>query len=466
MAISPLDAADAEKALYELESFLEKPQSRKHTRTVSFAKLDLPEYAVKKDVKTKLSRTAYLDGLRGFAALLVYSLHHQVWGHSGMGGEFILENAFGWDHKYYLVCFPGIRILFSGGHLAVAIFFVISGYVLTAKPLRLLQALIATTFLWMTSWHLFGIKSSNPIAAPPERTYLDEVWKWYCDFKNYSFIFTGDAWNAYNDHTWSIPMEFRGSIVVYTASLAFSRFKTDKRLLCEVGLIWYFLWIVDGWFCALFMVGMLLADLDLLAEKDQLPAVLARLRPFKLPLCYLMFFAALYLGGVPSITNDLSHLRDSPGWHLLSYLKPQAVYDFRWFFRFWAASLMVACIPHISWLKAFFETAFCRYLGRISFGFYLVHGPVLWTMGDRLYAAVGRVREGHVGVVPTWINSFPFSGWGPFGLELNYLVPHLILLPLTLCLAEAITKLIDEPSVKFAQWAFGQDVAAPKKADP
>jgi peptidoglycan/LPS O-acetylase OafA/YrhL len=103
------------------------------------------------------------------------------------------------------VCFPGIRILFSGGHLAVAIFFVISGYVLSAGPLRSIHAkdtiktadrigsalfrrwlrlfipVLATTFIWMTTWHLFGIRSSNPIAAPPEKTYAAEIWKWYCD---------------------------------------------------------------------------------------------------------------------------------------------------------------------------------------------------------------------------------------------------------------------------------------------
>jgi hypothetical protein len=64
--------------------------------------------------------------------------------------------------------------------------------------------------------------------------------------KNYSFIFTGDAWNAYNDHAWSIPMEFRGSIMVYTTMLSTARFSTAKRLLCEVALAWYFLYIVDG----------------------------------------------------------------------------------------------------------------------------------------------------------------------------------------------------------------------------
>ena len=125
---------------------------------------------------------------------------------------------------------------------------------------------------------------------------------------------------------------------------------------------------------------------------------------------------------------------------------------------------MVVCVPQISWLRAFFENTFCQYLGRISYGFYLVHGPVLWTVGDRLYSASSRVREDNIAIIPGWINVFPFTNWGPFGLEINYLIPHLILLPLTLCLAEAATKLFDEPSVKFAHWAFGFD-AAPKRDD-
>ncbi|KAK4959012.1 hypothetical protein LTR10_003811 [Elasticomyces elasticus] len=487
MAWFSKDTATAEKALHDLESLLEKSPPRSLSRTVSFAKESYSDVNLKPEPKQRIKRTAYLDGLRGFAALLVYSLHHQVWGHSGIQGEFILENAWGWNGIYKFVTFPGIRILFSGGHVAVAIFFVISGYVLSAGPLRLIHAkdsarladsvgsalfrrwlrlfipVIGVTFLWMTSWHLLGIKSSNPIAIAPEKTYAAEVWKWYCDFKNYSFVFDPKAWNAYNDHTWSIPMEFRGSIVIYTTLLATARFGTTKRLWCEAGLLVYFLYIVDGWNCALFMAGMLICDLDMLAENGQLPAMLVRLKSTRSWIFYVFLLIALYLGGVPSISNDIQHLRDSPGWYLLSFLKPQAVYDFRWFFRFWAATLIVVSVPQITWLRAFFESQFCTYLGRISFGFYLVHGPVLWTLGDRLYAASGRVREGHVAVVPGWINLFPFSDYGPFGLEINYLIPHLILLPFTLCLAEIVTKLIDEPSVKFAQWAFGYDLR--KRAD-
>jgi peptidoglycan/LPS O-acetylase OafA/YrhL len=422
---------------------------------------------------------------------MVYCLHHQVWGHAGIQGEFILENVFGWENQYYFVCLPGVRLFFSGGHFAVAIFFVISGYVLAAKPLKLIQAaettqladnvgsalfrrwlrlffpVACTTFVWMASWHLLGIYSSNPIAPAPEKKFKDELWKWYCEFKNFSFVFQGEPWLTYNDHTWSIPKEFRGSLVVYTTVLALARCRTAYRLACEVALVWYFLYIVDGWFCALFVMGMLLCDLDLLMQnKDQLVTRLfSRLAPVKTYIFFAMFLAGLYLGGVPSITEDLQHLRDSPGWYQLSFLKPQAVYDFRWFYRFWAATFLMASLPHLPWLRAVFETRLCQYLGKISFGFYLVHGPVLWSLGDRVYAATGRVRDGHSTVCPQWINRFAFPSWGPFGLEVNYLLAHLILLPVTLWLAELVTKMFDEPGVKIAQWLYKKTIEPTERFD-
>ncbi|CAD0105783.1 unnamed protein product [Aureobasidium uvarum] len=470
-----------EQDLVDIEAMLDnhdrQPQV-KRSWSMPFASATIPALHSEKEKKlpkSELHRTAYLDGLRGFAALLVFSLHHQVWGHSGTGGEFVLENAFGWNGIYQLVCFPGLRILFSGGHLAVAVFFVISGYVLSVKPLTLLQAgdmakmsenlasalfrrwlrlyipVAGTTFAWLTCWHMFDIRSSNPISQLPEPTYLGEVWKWYCDFKNYSFVFQGEAWNAYNDHTWSIPMEFRGSIVVYTALLAMSGCRRNSRLLCELALLYYFLYIVDGWYCALFVAGMILCDLDLLASRGQLPRRIYALKKHKTEIAYLALLIGLYLGGVPSISNNIQHLRNSPGWYLLSFLKPQAFWDFRWFFRFWAAVCVIASVPHIHWLKKFFETRFCQYLGRVSFGFYLVHGPVLWTLGDRLYAASGRIREGHIGVVPEWINLLPLPGVGPFGLEISFLVPQLISLAFTLWLAEIVTQCLDGPSLYLTQ---------------
>jgi peptidoglycan/LPS O-acetylase OafA/YrhL len=436
--------------------------------------------------RKQLGRTAYLDGLRGFAAFIVYWHHHQLWAHDAIGAGPILENAFGYNGHYYFACLPAVRTFFTGGHFAVSVFFVISGYVLSAKPLMLIHAgehikladnlasalfrrwlrlfipVICTTFLYMTSWHAFGLWTDSE----HQSNYRDELWKWYAEFKNFSFVFntSGDPWFPYNIHVWSIPVEFRGSIVIYTALLALSRCTRNARLWCEVGLIFYFMYIVDGWFSSMFVAGMLLCDLDLLAENNKLPRFFSRLEPFKeLIFCHLLVIS-IYLSGVPSHGSDLQVLKTSRGWYYLSFLKPQAVFDYKWFYLFWAATFLVASTSRIAWLKSFFETPFNQYMGRISFAFYLVHGPVLWILGDRLYVATGWVKESHPNGLPDWINTFQLPKAGPLCLELSFLAPNLILLPVTLWLAEITTKLLDKPSVKFAQWAYARTLAPSVKS--
>lgn len=435
--------------------------------------------------RNQLRPTAYLDGLRGFAAFIVYWHHHQLWAHEATSTHHILESAFGYDKQYHFACLPGIRVFFSGGHFAVTVFFVISGYVLAAKPLKLIQAgehtklgdnlasalfrrwlrlwipIICTTFLYMTSWHAFGLWTA---AAEQQSNYRDELWKWYSEFKGFSFIFRtgGDPWFTYNYHAWSIPVEFKGSIVIYTTLMALSRCKRTARLWCQVGLIMYFLYIADGWFCSLFVVGMLLGDLDLLSGNNDLPRFFSKMDSFRELIFYHLFVISIYLGGIPADKQDLKFLTKSPGWYYLSYLKPSAVFDYKWFYLFWAATFLVASVPRIHWLKSFFETRFNQYLGRISFALYLVHGPVLWILGDRLYVATGWVRDSHKTGLPDWINTFPISKAGPLGLELSFLAPHLIILPITLWLAQIVTRLFDEPSVKFSRWAYRMTLARPE----
>ena len=432
----------------------------------------------------RLHPTAYLDGLRGFAALLVYWHHHELWAHGHNGLNTLLENGFGYDGKYYTAALPGVRTLFTGGHYAVSTFFVISGYVLAIKPLSLLQSgnliglgdhlasalfrrwvrlflpLFITIGLYAVSWHTFNlwVKGMNP-----QGNWRDELWSFYQEFKNFSFIFKegGLPWMSYNFHLWSIPAEFRGSIVVYTSIMAFSRCSVKAHLWCQVGLIFYFMYVADGWFCAMFVSGMLIRHLDLLAERDELPSFLARLGPYKTFIYYHLFALSIYLGGVPCENQEVDQLAKSRGWYFLSKLKPQAVFDYKWFYLFWAATLLVAALPRIRWLKSFFELRACQYLGRVSYALYLVHGPLLWTVGDRIYAATGWHTQEHLDKIPHWVNKVPLPRSGPLGLEVSFLVPHLLLLPLTLLLAEVVTRAIDGPSVRFASWMYKQVSAEP-----
>lgn len=431
-----------------------------------------------------LRPTAYLDGLRGFAAFLVYWHHHQLWARDVILADVIFERGFGYDGKYYFAALPGVRTFFSGGHYAVTVFFVISGYVLSTKPLSLIHAgehlklaenlgsalfrrwlrlfipVICTTFVYMSCWHTFGLWIA---AAKMQPNYRAELWNWYCEWKSFSFVFKtgGEPWLSYDLHVWSIPVEFRGSIIIYTSLLAFSRATRNARLWCEVGLIFYFMYIADGSHYSMFCAGMLLCDLDLLAAKDNLPNFFYRLESFKELIFYHFFIISVYLGGVPSHNDLIEEIRKVRGWYYLSFLKPQAVFDYKWFYLFWAATLLIASIPRIPWLKKFFEMPFNQYLGRISFALYLVHGPVLWVLGDRLYAATGWARQAHHEHLPGWIDKFPLSKAGPLGLELSFWVPQLIILPVTLWISQVVTKVFDEPSVKFAQWLYRKTLAPP-----
>lgn len=94
--------------------------------------------SIAKEPGQKLRPTAYLDGLRGFAAFLVYWHHHQLWARPLEQSKF-LETAYGFEGQYYFAALPGIRTFFYGGHFAVATFFVISGFVLSVMAMDLVH---------------------------------------------------------------------------------------------------------------------------------------------------------------------------------------------------------------------------------------------------------------------------------------------------------------------------------------
>ena len=82
---------------------------------------------------TKVHEIAPLDGLRGWACLLVFNFHFlftYTWAVS-TGWGFAGQN-------YGIHQLPIVHILISG-HIMVAIFFVISGYVLSHHPLKLMR---------------------------------------------------------------------------------------------------------------------------------------------------------------------------------------------------------------------------------------------------------------------------------------------------------------------------------------
>ena len=429
-------------------------------------------------------RLAYLDGLRGVASLLVFFIHNQGWSHSDFTEYVYMDNAFGWNGQYHVATIPGIRLLFTGGLLAVSVFFLISGYVLSSSALRSIHTgdhvklghtlssalfrrwlrlyipVAATTFLCLTSMQILRVRSSQDGHGGPV-SFTAEAWFWQKTFRDFSFLFSGTPWLPHNDHAWSIAYEFRGSILVFTALLAFSRVRHHVRLFLELLLAWYFIYAVDGWYLSHFCIGMFLCDLDLLDEADDLPfpRLFRAMAPAKTKLLWAIMAVGVYLGGVPGTFPSIENLRKNPGWYWLSFTVPSAVTDPGHFFRLIAATSMVVAIARLPLLRRRLEQQSCQYLGRVSYGLYLIHGPVLWTIGDRVYAAFGRSAEHHAKMVPNWINLCPLPSWGPLGLELNHIVAQLILLPFNIWLGDLVTKYIDGPSNEFAKslWKSTED---------
>jgi len=71
------------------------------------------------------------QGLRGIACCLVVMAH-------GWESFAIPENSF--DARPYIFGLPIFKLVFEGGYLSVPVFFVMSGYVCSMKPLKLSRA--------------------------------------------------------------------------------------------------------------------------------------------------------------------------------------------------------------------------------------------------------------------------------------------------------------------------------------
>ncbi|KAK6066127.1 hypothetical protein SCUP515_10874 [Seiridium cupressi] len=211
----------------------------------------------------------FLNGMRGVAALLVYWHHHELWLHTT--GRNIFERAFGYRDRYYFIALPWVRILFNGGHFATAIFFIISSYSMSIRPLRLIRAreegrengvlaehlassifrrgfrlyipVSITTFVFITAIHLFRPPSRYTVI---QDSWFRELQAGFSELMDFSFIFSrvGSPWLSYNDHLWYIPIEYKGSMITY---------------------------ISDGWYCAYSIAGILLCEVEMVFKEAQFP---------------------------------------------------------------------------------------------------------------------------------------------------------------------------------------------------
>lgn len=372
----------------------------------------------------------------------------------------------------------------------VAIFFVISGYVLSTKAFKLARLgqhsevfdnVASSTFrraprLYIPTLTIIFITAMAaqlqitdqraPIHYGPATTLLEQI----------RIFLSSSAWfitpfgegHHFEPNSWTIPIEFRGSLLVFLACMGTARCTPRFRLGCLFAMA--ALWLWHGiWELFLFSAGMLAADLHFVHSPipiiaipttttvDDITTTATNTEASPTPhqrrhiltriLHALAVLSSMYLLSMPDFDEGVD---TSPGFVTLSStLTPPWWRDHWGAGRWWisiSAFLLVLTIDHAgpeSLYQRMLTSRFAQYLGDISFCLYLVHGPMLNTVVSRLV----RWGCGIVGV--NWeVGRLGAAGWW-------YLVPLLggwaAGLPLTLWVGEVATNLVDRPSVKLAR---------------
>ncbi|CAK4031428.1 acyltransferase like [Lecanosticta acicola] len=467
--------------------------------TVEFLK---PEFLQrKKAAAPRKGNTAWLDGLRGGAALTVCIMHLTVYTHTDMElcyGDRLPNGQLNTSPA----ALPILRIPFTGGHYSVMLFFVISGYVVPRRLITLLHegrkddfveavcsaivrrpgrlfipVALSTLFLAVVMGHIIAL----PVPFPFYKSNIVwELYNWFGDmclflfYHRFQLLFT---W--YNFHTWTIPVELRGSLWLFVWLFATHQMATRSRVLLTCAKLFYLVfWTPGGWYSC-FFCGMLTSELDLLAESGQVRLPWDGLRNFfirrprlRMFVLHLTLLIGLYLACQPSSDGKPREelLGECYGWKTLNRLIPGSYKDgppnnthYRWYYLIWAAWFTVVGVKEIPWVRWIFETNTAQYLGRHSFALYLIHGPMIGIFSERVFYLTGVkspidldsfVKFGHL--YNKWHDApwWPFPDGGYAGLEPNFLFCVALSIPLFLYVAELGTKAFDAPSIKTSNWMY------------
>ena len=222
----------------------------------------------------------------------------------------------------------------------------------------------------------------------------------------------------YDPHTFTIPKELRGSIVCYVFLLATAAMKVTWRFRIGAGLAVYS-WLMGNWDMGVFLGGALLSERDireadgrfgrgngLMGSKYQLsPQTSVTVRRLSL-------IVALYFLSYPDVAAEWT-----PGFVWLSYFIPKYYYPMSgWmFYQGLGALILVNAILQGTVIKKMLEGRFAQWMGKLSFSFYLIHGPVLHSLGfwimPRLFESLGMAWGMATGYVILLGTSLYLSAW-------------------------------------------------------
>ncbi|KAJ5664702.1 hypothetical protein N7462_011515 [Penicillium macrosclerotiorum] len=448
-----------------------------------------------------MERTKWLDGLRGIAAAIVAFDHFFM---SDVWHPFVSFWTDPPEGNRHLVQLPPIRILFSA-HSMVTLFMVISGYAISIGLLKaqnspqflarassaivrrvfriylpvLVTASLAQVFYFFDLYHWpfdenFLATLPKPWTAP--WAHLTWVLNYMADSINIiSFEYRG----ALNGQLWTMPIEFRGSNVVYLLIVGLSAWRPRARLfvlpVIAVFFLWYGNWDIFGFIWGLWLAEKSLArspvydeDTDEGFEMAQFEDTAKPRFALSLNLSFcrgkrrcgnlgskncisvsrvaiaLTFVAGFYL---LCLGND-GHL--PPGYQFLSIFQPSRWKNnwdiYHWCWKSIGSAMLVYGIGEFPILQRPLDTRLAQYLGKISFALYLLHETIYELcrnpLRDLIYSIFSGVEYTTSGEALSADTLAFHAAWWITGLLLG---------ALTVGAAHYYTIYVDNPCVAFAK---------------
>jgi peptidoglycan/LPS O-acetylase OafA/YrhL len=393
-----------------------------------------------------------------------------------------------------------IRTFYNAGHASVAVFFAISGYVLSHKVLmlcaqqrqeeafaslssaifrrapRLFTPAAVWTFIVMFVCWLCDPWLPKPDPYIIEPTLWREIGVWAGKVVDMLIpVNYPDRWtaimNRYSGNvTWTISLEYYGSLVVYGALLFISRTKSFGVRQTLVFAMVFLSFLKDDWIAGQFLLGLAFADRQLHNERIQLaggapyarsPRAVARKAFY-----YGVFVFGWFLAGLPMVRpkagkdeNDFP-VESRPFFDIVGQpLAWMGGYHNRQGDQYLYALAGICLLVGIgeTKIKTFMEIRFVQYLGKISFGFYLVHVPIR--------AWLGALDPIYFGVMGS-----PFIPWDKreenFTLFCVWMLRMGPAILINLIVGGLFERFVDRPTInlarRFEQWclSFGQKSSA------
>ncbi|KAK6499003.1 hypothetical protein TWF481_011572 [Arthrobotrys musiformis] len=440
----------------------------------------------------RLAPTAWLDGLRGLACACVV-IHHYFYEYFSQ-----LEHPYDGVHHVNWLQLPFFKLIHHGPPM-VKIFFIISGFVLTVKAVKITrvsgtadgQALInnLSSSVWKRYLRLYipcaagfllcafmisaGMMEAIPsgpkpkwIRGPLERRppTKDNIFQQLAFALKDLYIFAVDLtiFNirdrkyATDGHLWTIPVEFKSSIQLFIFVVGACTLKRWLRVYIIIPVSTIVLLYYGGWGLALFLFGYFLAELnsDLPTHNNERQS---RTPLLKTALHITMAIAGLFLLSFP---RKLPSSEYTTGFQFLLPITP-AKYpqahgkraDFT--HEYWQTIGAMLLVWALLYLPRIQKVVLCnpisQYFGKISFAIYIMHAHMQHSVG--YWVVVNGLK-----FVGLWRHSTNSKEWvlapGHDTLYGTVVIAGFLFItfPMTVCWADIFWRAVDLQSVRFLRW--------------